>query len=196
MAAGRFARTVCYQCGDRGHMAIDCERPIGIKKCYCCNQFCKHLAKECPHRDKDAITRLKDHRHVLAIARSFDWEPRDTIGAIDGWNDTNKTLFLRSTKDPSTRIDIYTTTRTIKTILNHPNSGLNSLFRPCCYHNRQRLEQILNNPRVHSGIGYRTERGSTWVCSLCKKRRNKEEFSKNQWHKKRKSNSAKCQQCT
>jgi hypothetical protein len=51
-------------------------------------------------------------------------------------------------------MDFYYTTATVKTVLNHPTTGVNQLFRKCRA-SREIFQEILRNPRTHSGIGYR-----------------------------------------
>jgi hypothetical protein len=53
------------------------------------------------------------------------------------------------------KMDFYFTTGTVKTILEHPTTGVNQLFRRCLA-TPEMFQQILGNPRVHTSIGYRT----------------------------------------
>lgn len=52
-------------------------------------------------------------------------------------------------------LDFYYTTGTVKTVLNHPTTGRNQLFRQCRVAPEQ-FRLILENPRMHTNFGYRT----------------------------------------
>lgn len=52
------------------------------------------------------------------------------------------------------QVNIYYSTRTVGTALKHPIKGKTQLFRRHC--SLGALEQILDNPRVHTGKGYYT----------------------------------------
>jgi len=62
----------------------------------------------------------------------------------------DKTLNMGTVK-----LDFYYTTGTVKTTLLHPSTGANQLFRKCGVLPNL-FKDILINPRVHTGIGYRT----------------------------------------
>lgn len=53
------------------------------------------------------------------------------------------------------RINVYYTTGTVATCLNHPEKGRTQLFRRDCSY--RELEKILNHPRVHTQKGYYTK---------------------------------------
>ena len=55
--------------------------------------------------------------------------------------------------DSNERINVYYTTRTIGTALDHPSQGKTQLFRRKC--TIDDLKQILQNPRYHTGRGYK-----------------------------------------
>ena len=160
---------VCYECGESGHIAKDCDK----------------LSTD---------ENLKDWRHIAMIARGCDWKLRPAGASRDGYDANNKTLFLIN--DDGIKVDIYIGTMTIKTCMNHPVRGKNSLFRPG-YYSEGRLEHILKDPRVHTGVGYRSEAGATWICRECpkgKQRRPRSAFSKSQWHKRNKGK-IRCADC-
>ena len=54
------------------------------------------------------------------------------------------------------RINVYYTTGTVGTALDHPDQGRTQLFRWGC--SLDDLQRILDNPRVHSGRGYKRKR--------------------------------------
>ena len=62
-------------------------------------------------------------------------------------------FFDRQTNMGTVKLDWYYTTATVKTILDHPTTGKNELFRNTV--NPEQFAQIMTNPRVHSGRGYR-----------------------------------------
>eukprot|EP00574_Skeletonema_japonicum_P004596 CAMPEP_0201722042 /NCGR_PEP_ID=MMETSP0593-20130828/6530_1 /ASSEMBLY_ACC=CAM_ASM_000672 /TAXON_ID=267983 /ORGANISM="Skeletonema japonicum, Strain CCMP2506" /LENGTH=291 /DNA_ID=CAMNT_0048212943 /DNA_START=43 /DNA_END=918 /DNA_ORIENTATION=- len=77
------------------------------------------------------------------------------------FNDTSRVIaFERSTPLPC-RINVYYTTGTVATCINHPRSGKTQLFR-----RNQTLDDlgaIFANPRQHTGVGYyRRNGGEKW----------------------------------
>ena len=62
----------------------------------------------------------------------------------------------------STKINVYYTTGTVATSLNHPRQGKTQLFRRNM--TLPDLKNIFQNPRVHSGVGYQMIRKNmTWI---------------------------------
>jgi hypothetical protein len=51
------------------------------------------------------------------------------------------------------RVNVYYTTGTVGTTLNHPRQGKTQMFRPNC--GLRDIEEIMTNPRVHTGKGYK-----------------------------------------
>ena len=51
------------------------------------------------------------------------------------------------------RINVWFTTMTVGTYLNHPKQGKTQLFRKWC--SEEQIGAILKNPRVHTEKGYR-----------------------------------------
>lgn len=64
----------------------------------------------------------------------------------------NKKSKLISFRKGSTRINVYFTTGTVGTCLNHPKKGKTQLFRRNV--DIAQLNDIFDNPRVHTGTGY------------------------------------------
>lgn len=62
-------------------------------------------------------------------------------------------FFDRQTNMGIVKVDWYYTTATVKTVLDHPSTGKNDLFRNTV--TPEQFAQIMTNPRVHSGRGYR-----------------------------------------
>lgn len=54
------------------------------------------------------------------------------------------------------RINIYLTTMTVVTAINHPAKGRNQLYRKNLSY--KEMVKILKNPRQHTGEGYREKR--------------------------------------
>ena len=77
-----------------------------------------------------------------------------------GWNFTGSTaqsrveFYEKSTNMGIIKLDFYYTTATVKTVLEHPTTGLNQLFRNTV--SPEEYVKILENPRAHTGRGYRT----------------------------------------
>jgi len=99
--------------------------------------------------------------------------------------EVNNTLFFEQT-DPEEGtapilINIYYTTRSIMTYLNHPTTGPNELWRSNAYENVWELELILQNPRMHTGKGYRNKGNAVRGCTICGIFKKRAEYSKNQW---------------
>eukprot|EP00978_Attheya_sp_CCMP212_P007899 scaffold18354_cov48-Attheya_sp.AAC.4 len=67
------------------------------------------------------------------------------------YNPTSRVISFQ-TRD-GVRINIYYSTRTIGTSLNHPYQGKTQLFRRNC--SSQNLFEVLQNPRSHTGKGYK-----------------------------------------
>jgi len=90
---------------------------------------------------------LKD---IRSIARDNGYEEI-------GLNENSRLISFRGGPSKSTRINIYYTTGTVGTCLNHPKRGKTQLFR----RNISSLDQlgvIFSNPRVHTGRGYFTRK--------------------------------------
>jgi len=63
-------------------------------------------------------------------------------------------FYEKSTNMGIVKLDFYYTTATMKTVLEHPSTGRNQLFRNRC--SGDLYCKILQNPRAHTGRGYRT----------------------------------------
>lgn len=69
----------------------------------------------------------------------------------------SKSISFRGGPSNSTRINVYYTTGTIGTSLNHPRRGKSQLFRRGIK-TLDQLKTIFSNPRVHTGGGYYTRK--------------------------------------
>lgn len=86
---------------------------------------------------------------VRGVAACSNSSSNSTIGEIL-FDQANKLLSFRT--DQGFRINVYYTTRTIGTAVNHPVHGTTQLFRRDC--TPQQLSDILCNPRAHAGQAY------------------------------------------
>ena len=67
------------------------------------------------------------------------------------YNETSRVISYRT--DANVRINVYYTTRTVGTALEHPTQGATQFFRRGC--SDDELKEIMSNPRVHTGKGYK-----------------------------------------
>lgn len=79
---------------------------------------------------------------VSKLAKKHGWE------ALDYQESIKMASFLKE----GCRINIYLTTGTVATCLNHPTKGKTQLFRRNVTH--PLLEKIMTNPRHHTRRGY------------------------------------------
>lgn len=97
----------------------------------------------------------------------------------------SKTLFFKEIKpdDPShpIKINIFYTTRGIMTQIPHPTKGYNELWRKSAYENLETLAMYFEDPRVHTGKGYRRAKKAVMGCAKCGEQKKKDMYSKNQW---------------
>lgn len=77
-----------------------------------------------------------------------------TLAASKGFKEVadNKVSAVISFRRENERINVYHTTGTVGTCLDHPKRGKTQLFRRDC--TTESLERILENPRTHTGVGY------------------------------------------
>mmetsp|Transcript_33893 Transcript_33893/g.82194 ORF Transcript_33893/g.82194 Transcript_33893/m.82194 type:complete len:358 (+) Transcript_33893:4606-5679(+) len=92
-----------------------------------------------------------------------------------------------------TLVNIFYTTRGLMTKVNHPTRGYNELWRSGAYDSLETLANILEDPRMHTGKGYRTTDQSIRGCARCGEQKRRAEFSKNQWRKG--PDACKCHEC-
>lgn len=94
-------------------------------------------------------TRARDTDYrVLAfddMAKRFGWDFLDL-------QETNK--MVSYSKDDN-RLNVYYTTGTIGTVINHPKRGKTQLFRRNL--TEKETEQLFKNPRTHTAKGYYTK---------------------------------------
>ncbi len=116
---------------------------------------------------------------IIALAKSLGYSERRTS--------VSYTLFFREDNPahdmPPVLLNVYYTTRSIMTYLNHPTAGSNELWRSNAYKDLDELKSFLENPRRHSGKGYRNKNKAVRGCVSCGSFKQRNEYSKNQWTK-------------
>jgi len=86
---------------------------------------------------------MKKITKIKKLAEKYHWQFlcfQENIGMISFW------------KNKTDRINIYITTMTVGTCMDHPKKGKTQLFRK--YVNDKELENIFKCPRLHTGKGY------------------------------------------
>lgn len=85
----------------------------------------------------------------------------DNIALSLGWTiiDYQRKIEMASWRKEGMRINVYLTTMSVATCLNHPKKGKTQLFRRDV--NLKTLEAIFKNPRQHTGKGYYEKRNRT-----------------------------------
>jgi hypothetical protein len=81
-----------------------------------------------------------------------------SLAAFDNYkeiqhNSTSRVIIFRNPSG-STQVNVYYTTGTVGTCLNHPKQGKTQLFRRGVV-NLDMLAEIFQNPRIHTGVGYK-----------------------------------------
>ena len=87
--------------------------------------------------------RLKGVEFLIELGTAYGWERPIYQGYPH---------FMLSLFKDGMRVNIYTTTMTVGTCLDHPLKGKTQLFRRNC--SIEDVERIFNNPRVHTRKGY------------------------------------------
>ena len=76
----------------------------------------------------------------------------ESAGLIEvALNEESKVISFRN-EDETYRINVYYTTRTVGTCVDHPSQGKTQLFRRNVSY--EELTNLFNNPRIHTGRGY------------------------------------------
>lgn len=81
----------------------------------------------------------------------------DEIAAEQGYKliSYQENIGLVSYRKDDVRINIYLTTNTVATCINHPKKGKTQLFRKHVSYDE--MKQLFINPRTHTGKGYYTK---------------------------------------
>lgn len=126
---------------------------------------------------------------IIELASRYGYKERRT--------EASATLFFAEINPehgmPPVLMNIYYTTRSIMSYMNHPASGTNEMWRSNAYKDLEELKTYFENPRRHSGKGYRNADKAIRGCVECGAFKERTEFSKNQWMKGPDSN--KCKEC-
>jgi len=108
-------------------------------------------------------------------------------GYVERRNEVSSTLFFKERypvqPDCPILINVFYTTRGIMTKLPHPSNGYNQLWRSSAYDSIDSLCTLFENPRTHTGKGYRQAQDAVRGCCDCGDQKKRTEFSKNQWRK-------------
>ena len=120
-----------------------------------------------------------------------------TMGYKERRPEASATLFFAEINPshgmPPVLLNVYYTTRSIMSYMNHPTAGTNEMWRSSAYSDLEELKTFFENPRRHSGKGYRNKNKAARGCVRCGAFKLRTEFSKNQWIKGPDFN--KCKEC-
>lgn len=91
---------------------------------------------------------IEHRRHTVAdIARKYDWVKLD-------WQENIYLVsYVKDINGYRARINVYLGNNTVSTSINHPKKGKTQMFRKNV--SFKMLDKIFNNPRQHTGKGYR-----------------------------------------
>jgi len=116
---------------------------------------------------------------IVSLAQSMGYEERR--------ESVSSTLFFIERNPapgkPACLLNIFYTTRSIMTKLEHDKAGSNELWRSNAYDTLEDLRALLENPRQHTGKGYRRAQQAVRGCVGCGMLKTRKEFSNNQWIK-------------
>lgn len=84
--------------------------------------------------------------YIFALATENGWDPIEV-------KDPTMVSFLKFMNGARARINVWFTTMTVGTYLEHPKQGKTQLFRRRV--TEKELKLIFKNPRAHTGKGYR-----------------------------------------
>ena len=101
----------------------------------------------------------------VSFTSSTSWSPDFVRGLATAVEELTEIAYIPSSRLLSfrtldgARINVYYTTRTVGTAMEHPTQGKTQLFRRNC--TPSELLEIFKNPRFHTGRGYKRGRLST-----------------------------------
>ena len=118
-----------------------------------------------------------DTRFIKQAAKQLGYKQRRV--------EASKTLFFEGVDADGNRVlvDVYYTTKALKTCLDHPRQGQNELWRSEAYRSFLDLIELLKKPRKHTARGYRKASNASKKCNGCFKMVGRDGFSQNQWMK-------------
>ena len=111
----------------------------------------------------------------------------EDYGYVERRSEVSYTLFFREDKPEQEGqpilINIFYTTRGIMTKLPHPKQGYNEMWRRTAYDSLESLAMFFENPRTHSGKGYRQAKNALSGCAQCGMQKKKKDYTPAQWRK-------------
>jgi hypothetical protein len=88
-----------------------------------------------------------DHTaRIIKLAQKHDWYVHSD----------QQNICLLIFRKGDQQVNVYWSKMTVATVVNHPKQGRQQLYRKNCSY--KDLENIFNNPRFHTGKGYRVRR--------------------------------------
>lgn len=131
------------------------------------------------HQAANDINFISLTTSVLHLYQSIDY------GYKERRLEVSRTLFFQE-MDPENpkypiNINVFYTTRGVMTQLPHPTQGYNSLWRSTAYDSLESLAMLFENPRSHTGRGYRQAKNAVRGCANCGEQKVRTEYSSNQW---------------
>eukprot|EP00934_Nitzschia_sp_Nitz4_P007734 Nitzschia sp. Nitz4//scaffold187_size43274//27258//28847//NITZ4_007338-RA/size43274-snap-gene-0.56-mRNA-1//1//CDS//3329539822//7724//frame0 len=134
----------------------------------------KNNANANKHYDADP-----SFEQVIQLALECGYkEYRPTISATLYFVEAKPTPGMKPIK-----INVYPTTRSIMTYLDHPKAGVNALWRSNAYDDLAELRELFMNPRAHTDKGYRNKGKAVRGCVQCGEMKARTEYTNNQWSK-------------
>ncbi len=89
----------------------------------------------------------KRKKQITSQAFSFGWKLKD-------FQSGNGTLiFQKFIENKRNQINVFITTLSVATYLDHPKTGKNQLYRKGL--DKRTMRKIFENPRYHTSLGYR-----------------------------------------
>ncbi|KAL7532052.1 hypothetical protein ACHAWF_003997 [Thalassiosira exigua] len=109
----------------------------------------------------------------------------EDYGYVERRPEASRTLFFKEEDGGDASrpvlVNVFYTTRGIMTKLPHPKSGYNSLWRTSAYDSLESLAMLFEDPRAHTGKGYRQAKDAVRGCAGCGHQKKRGEYSQNQW---------------
>ena len=145
------------------------------------------VVQEEPAGRENTSSSLPSPEVIKSIAHEYNYEERR--------DEASRTLFFKDTSTAlnPTLINVFYTTGGVMTKISHPASGYNQLWRCNAYDSLASLTAIFENPRVHTGKGYRNAGNAVRGCVECGIEKKRSDFSNSQWRKGQ--DESKCTSC-
>lgn len=88
--------------------------------------------------------------HIIFIAQCYGWKRIEHL-------EEEKIVLCRRN---GVRVNIWYDRMTVGTAMDHPRLGSTQMLRK--YVSMEMLEELLDNPRLHTGNGYMLKKGRQW----------------------------------